>query len=190
MHSPFFAYISRLRYINRWGLMRNTSNENVQEHSHMVSVLAHGLAVIHNEVYGGDIDPGKVAIYALYHDASEIFTGDLPTPVKYKSPDIQDAYKKIEDSAVEKLLQTLPEELQSAFTSALSETDEKTTAFCKMGDKLSAYIKCLEELKAGNAEFNAAATQIKASLDAMQSPELNYFLKHFLPAFSLTLDEL
>lgn len=190
MGSPFFAYISRLRYISRWGLMRNTFTENVQEHSHMVAVLAHALAVIHKDIFGGTIDPGAVTIFALYHDASEIFTGDLPTPVKYQNPDIQLAYKKVEESALRQLLATLPSDLQPSYTNALSQVDEKTLLFVKAADKLSAYVKCLEELKAGNLEFKSASEQIKHSLDTMNVPELDYFMEQFLPAFSLTLDEL
>lgn len=190
MRHAFFAYISRMRYISRWGLMRNTINENIQEHSHMVSVFAHALAVIRRDIYGGTVDPGAVAAAALYHDASEIFTGDLPTPVKYQNPEIQTAYKKIESSATDRLLQTLPSSLQPSFSALLSDTDPETARLVKAADKLSAYVKCLEELKAGNTEFKSAAEQTFCALQALALPELDYFMEQFLPAFSLTLDEL
>ena len=157
MSHSFFAYIARMRYISRWGLMRNTDPENVQEHSHMVAVLAHALAVIRRDKFGGTIDPGHVAAVALYHDAPEIFTGDLPTPVKYANDTIQAAYKAVE---------------------------------AKAADKLSVHLKRLEELKAGNREFQSAAQQTLEALESYHLPELDYFLQEFLPAFSLTLDEL
>ncbi len=189
-HHPFFAYISRMRYISRWGLMRNTVLENIQEHSHMVAILAHALAVIRRELYGGTVDPGAVAALALYHDASEIFTGDLPTPVKYQSPELLEAYRKVEASAAQNLLDMLPEELVAPFSAVLRSEDAESAHLVKAADKLSAYIKCLEELKAGNGEFRSAAEQTYEALEAMELPELSYFMEHFLPAFSLTLDEL
>ncbi len=187
---PFFAYISRMKYIGRWGLMRNTVQENIQEHSHMVAVLAHALAVIRREEFGGTVDPGQVAAVALYHDAAEIFTGDLPTPVKYANPSIQTAYKAVEADAASRLAAMLPQKLRPAFSSLLEETDPEVLALVKAADKLSAHLKCLEELKAGNREFQSAAQQTLAALKSYQLPELDYFLEHFLPAFSLTLDEL
>ena len=190
MSHPFFAYLSRLKYISRWGLMRNNIQENVQEHSHMVAVFAHGLAVIRNEVFGGAVDPGKVAAAALYHDASEIFTGDLPTPVKYQNPEIQSAYKAVEAMASQRLLHMLPDSLREAFSPLLKEEDAEILQLVKAADKLSAYVKCLEELKSGNLEFQSAAEQTLASLQGLSMPELHYFIDHFLPAFSLTLDEL
>ncbi len=190
MSHSFFAYISRMRYINRWGLMRSTVSENIQEHSHMVAVLAHALAVIRNEQYGGTIDPGRVALAALYHDAAEIFTGDLPTPVKYATPSILNAYREVEDTAAQRLLAMLPTTMQPAFETVLGETDPEILHLVKAADKLSAHIKCLEELKSGNVEFRAAAQQTLAALETCHLPELEYFRKEFLPAFSLTLDEL
>lgn len=190
MPQAFFPMISRMRYINRWGLMRNTFLENIQEHSHMVAVLAHALAVIQNERFGGTVDPGQVAVAALYHDASEILTGDLPTPIKYDNPEIQSAYKQVEASAERRLLEMLPLELRPAFAEALSPADGEIRALVKAADKLSAYIKCAEELKAGNAEFKKAAEQTLAALRAMEMEELEWFMEKFLPAFSLTLDEL
>jgi len=190
MAHSFFAYISRMRYISRWGLMRNTCEENVQEHSHMVAVLAHALAVIRRDIFGGTAEPGLVAAAALYHDASEIFTGDLPTPVKYFNPEIRDAYKKVEASAADKLLTMLPAPLRPAYEPLLSESDPDTAQLVKAADKLSAYLKCVEELKAGNLEFKSAAAQTLEALEALHLPELEYFMTQFLPAFSLTLDEL
>lgn len=190
MRSHFFAYISRMRYIPRWALMRNTFPENVQEHSHMVAVLAHALAVIRNEVFDGTIDPGKVSVYALYHDATEIITGDMPTPIKYYNPEISASYKKVECVAAEKLLSLLPDELRPAYRPVLCDEDDEVRRLVKAADKLSAYIKCLEELKAGNLEFKRAAAQTRVGLDAMHLPELDYFMEHCLESFSMTLDEL
>ena len=190
MSHSFFAYIARMRYIGRWGLMRNTVQENIQEHSHMVAVLAHALAVIRRDKFGGTVDPGHVAAVALYHDATEIFTGDLPTPVKYANPDIQAAYKAIEQNAADRLTATLPEELRPSFQGLLTETDPIVTDLVKAADKLSAYLKCLEELKAGNLEFQSAANQTLEALNEYDLPELTYFMEHFLPAVQLTLDEL
>lgn len=190
MPEHFFAYISRMRYIDRWALMRNSQKENVQEHSHMVAVLAHALAVIRRDVFGGEIDPGEAAVAALYHDAPEILTGDLPTPVKYFNPDIQKAYKQVEAVSAEKLLSMLPDELRGAYAPYLNEEPGPVHDLVKAADKLSAYIKCVEELKAGNNEFRQAAEQTMEQLRAARQPELDYFIEHFLGAFSLTLDEL
>ena len=190
MKSHFFAYISRMRYIPRWALMRNSFSENVQEHSHMVAVLAHALAVIRNEVYGGSIDAGQVAVYALYHDATEIITGDMPTPIKYYNPEIKNSYKKVERVAADKLLSLLPEALRETYRPVLYEQDEEIRRLVKAADKLSAYIKCIEELKAGNNEFKRAAEQTYRALADMRLPELDYFLAHCLDSFSMTLDEL
>ena len=187
----FFAYLSRMRYISRWGLMRNTFQENIQEHSHMVAVLAHALAVIRRDVLGKQADPGLAAAAALYHDAPEILTGDLPTPIKYYSPDIRDAYKQVEKVSADKLAAMLPQELRPAFAPLLREDyDPDTRALVKAADKLSAYIKCVEELKAGNAEFRQAAEQTLEALKGYGLPEVDYFMERFLPAFGLTLDEL
>lgn len=190
MTYPFFAYIARMRYIGRWGLMRNTEPENIQEHSHMVAVLAHALAVIRRDRFGGTVDPGRVTAAALYHDASEILTGDLPTPVKYANEKIQAAYKAIEDDAARRLVEMLPQEMQASFSAVLHEEDPEVLALVKAADKLSAHLKCLEELKAGNQEFGSAAEQTRQALKDYQMPELDYFLTHFLPAFSCTLDQL
>ena len=186
----FFAYISRMRYIERWSLMRNALPENIQEHSHMVAVLAHALGIIRRDVFGIPCEPDRCAAAALYHDCSEILTGDLPTPIKYHSPDIMAAYKQVEKIAADKLLATLPETLRSAFSAYVREEDESVHDIVKAADKLSAYIKCIEERKAGNNEFLSAEKQTRAKLDESNMPELKYFLEHFIPAFELTLDEL
>jgi 5'-deoxynucleotidase len=179
-----------MRYIGRWGLMRNSLPENVQEHSHMVAVLAHALAVIGRELFGKTVSPEACAAAALYHDASEILTGDLPTPIKYNNDEIRKSYKDIERAASRRLLDMLPEALRGAFSELLLEADEDVTAYVKAADKLSAYIKCVEERKAGNNEFLSAEAQLLETLEKNPLPELKYFIEHFVPAFELTLDEL
>ncbi|WP_455581915.1 5'-deoxynucleotidase [Dysosmobacter sp.] len=190
MKSHFFAYISRMRFIQRWALMRNTAPENVQEHSHQVAVLAHALAVIRREKFGGETDPGAVAAAALYHDASEILTGDMPTPIKYDNPAIRAAYRDIETVAEGKLIHMLPRELQAVYAPILAPADPEIKRLVKAADKLSAHIKCLEELKAGNLEFREAAVQTRQALERFELPEVDYFLATFLESFSLTLDQL
>ena len=190
MRSHFFAYISRMRFIQRWALMRNTAPENVQEHSHQVAVLAHALAVLRNQKFGGHVDPGAVAVAALYHDASEILTGDMPTPIKYDNPAIRTAYKDVEAVAEHKLLNMLPEELRGVYAPILTVEDPEIEALVKAADKLSAYIKCVEELKAGNNEFREAAAQTRKALEGYGMPEVESFLETFMDSFSLTLDEL
>ena len=186
----FFALLSRMRYIQRWGLMRNTFQENIQEHSHMVAVLAHGLAMIRREVFGGQADPDRCASAALFHDASEILTGDLPTPIKYYNPDIRQAYKQVEKVSAKKLLSMLPPPLQSGYEPLLLESDPEVWQIVKAADKLSAHIKCIEELKAGNQEFASAAEQTRQALVDMHLPELDYFMEHCLDSFTLNLDQL
>lgn len=191
MSDNFFAYISRMRYIGRWSLMRNSMPENIQEHSHMVAVLAHALGVIRRDVLGENCDPNECAAVALFHDCSEILTGDLPTPIKYHSAEISAAYKQVEELACDKLLETLPPELRGAYEPLLTgETQRRLHDIVKAADKLSAYIKCIEERKAGNNEFLSAEKQIRSILDERPLPELRYFMEHFIPAFELTLDEL
>jgi len=191
MRYSFFALISRMKNITRWTLMRNSAVENIQEHSHMVAVIAHALAVISRDVFGKDADPESAAAAALFHDASEIFTGDMPTPIKYFDSEIMSAYKKIETLASQKLLSSLPAQMRNAYKPLLSGShDAGTAALLKAADKLAAYIKCLEELKAGNLEFHQAAQQSLAKLESLQMPEVDYFIGHFIEAFGLTLDEL
>ena len=186
----FFAYINRMRFIQRWSLMRNSYTENIQEHSHQVAILAHALAVLRNEYFGGQVDAGAVAVAALYHDASEILTGDLPTPIKYYNPDIRDAYKQVEAIACRKLTGMLPQRLQDIYAGLLTPADPEVEELVKAADKLSAHIKCLEEQKAGNTEFDSAALQTLDALKAMNSPELEWFLNNCLQAFTLNLDQL
>ena len=187
----FFALISRMKYIGRWGLMRSAIPENVQEHSHEVAVFAHALGVIRRDVFGKDCDVNALATAALYHDASEIFTGDLPTPIKYHSKQITTAYHEVEHLAVSKLLAMLPEEMRPAYVEALTEDPQSEQyKLVKAADKLSAYVKCVNERRAGNDEFRAAEAQTRSALEKMQLPEVDYFLEHFIPAFERPLDEL
>ena len=190
MDSNFFALISRMRYIARWGLMRNALPENIQEHSHMVAVLAHALGVIRRDIFRKPCDVNALATAALYHDASEILTGDLPTPIKYHNAEIMSAYNAVEDLAVQKLLGMLPPELRPIYENILRPADAEVEKLVKAADKLSAYLKCLEELKAGNQEFGSASEQTRQALEDYRMPELDYFREHFLPSYSLTLDEL
>ena len=184
----FYALISRMKNIDRWALMRNFSRENVQEHSHMVAVIAHALALIRRDIFKKPCNAEKAAAAALYHDASEIFTGDMPTPIKYHDSGITEAYKRIEKAADEKLLLSLPEELRGSYGELLAP--EGLEDIIKAADRLSAYIKCIEELKAGNGEFRMAAEQTRKRIEAMRLPEADYFIENFIPAFELTLDEL
>ena len=186
----FFALISRMKNITRWTLMRNSAAENVQEHSHMTAVIAHSLAVIRRDIFGQSADPGQTATAALFHDASEIFTGDMPTPIKYFNPDIMSAYRRIESVAAAKLLSGLPAEMRQSYEPLLSDCGDEVRYLVKAADTLAAYIKCLEELKAGNMEFRLAAEQSLKKLGALEMPEVEYFIENFIPAFELTLDEL
>lgn len=191
MANEFYALLSRMRYITRWGLMRNTFSENIQEHSHQVAVLAHALALIRRDILQLDgPDPDRCAVAALYHDASEILTGDMPTPIKYHNPGIKDAYKQVERLAGQQLLEKLPELLRKSYTHLVLEDDETVLPIVKAADKLSAYIKCVEEQKAGNTEFDSAEKQTMQALKAMALPELDWFIKECLPAFSKDLDQL
>ena len=188
----FFAMMTRMRNITRWGLMRNNITENLTEHSYDTAVTAHALAVIGKEKFGKDIDPGQIAAVALFHDASEIITGDLPTPVKYNNPAIQTAYKSIEQAAADSLLQMLPGELRPSYKVLFDfETDDpQLYRYVKAADKISAYIKCVEELRGGNDEFRRAAIQTREAIAKMAMPEADYYMEQFAPAFSLSLDEL
>ena len=191
MANEFYALMGRMRYITRWGLMRNTFSENIQEHSHQVAVLAHALALIRRDILHLDgPDPDKCAVAALYHDASEILTGDLPTPIKYYNPDIKTAYKQVERIAGERLFNMLPEALRPSYAPLVLEEDEQVTPIVKAADKLSAYIKCVEEQKAGNTEFDSAAKLSLDALKAMALPELDWFMENCLKPFSLNLDQL
>ncbi|MBR7092197.1 MAG: 5'-deoxynucleotidase [Clostridia bacterium] len=191
MSRSFFAFLSRMKYINRWALMRNTRPENICEHSQDVAVLAHALAVLQNKRFGPPVDAGRCVLLALYHDAPEIFTGDLPTPVKYGTPAIQHAYKEIEREAADRLLAMLPEDMQPEYRPWLTEEgilpEEKRLV--KAADKLAALIKCAEELEQGNREFRSAYDATLAAVRRMQLPAADCFVEEFLPAFSRTLDE-
>ena len=191
MANEFYALMGRMRYITRWGLMRNTFSENIQEHSHQVAVLAHALALIRRDILKLEgPDPDKCATAALYHDASEILTGDMPTPIKYYNPDIKDAYKQVEHIAGNRLLELLPPQLRESYAPLVLEEAKDVLPIVKAADKLSAHIKCLEEQKAGNTEFDSAATQTRKALTQMNMPELDWFVEHCLPAFTLNLDQL
>ena len=191
MANEFYALLGRMRYITRWGLMRNSFSENLSEHSYMTAVLAHALALIRREILHLEgPDPDRCAVAALYHDASEILTGDLPTPIKYYNPDIRAAYKQVERVAGERLLDMLPPALRASYEHLVLEDDETVEPIVKAADKLSAHIKCLEEQKAGNTEFDSAASQTWHSMKAMALPELDWFLDNCLGAYTLNLDQL
>ncbi len=191
MANEFYALLGRMRYISRWGLMRNTCPENVQEHSHQVAVLAHALALIRQKILKLDgADPDRCAVAALYHDATEILTGDLPTPIKYYNPGIRTAYKQVERIAGERLLDMLPPQLRDSYAPLVLEDDPKVTPVVKAADKLSAYIKCIEEQNAGNTEFDSAAKQTYQTLKDMALPEVDWFLENCLPGFQMNLDQL
>ena len=191
MANEFYALMGRMRYITRWGLMRNTFSENISEHSHMTAVLAHALALIRRDILNLPTpDPDRCAVAALYHDASEILTGDLPTPIKYYNPDIKEAYKQVERIAGNRLLDMLPPQLRASYEHFVLEDEEDVLPFVKAADKLCAHIKCLEEQKAGNTEFDTAAKQTWESMKNMKRPELDWFLDNCLGVFALNLDQL
>lgn len=193
MTCHFYALIGRMRHIARWGLMRNTQPENLQEHSYMTAVLAHALCLIRREIlHLPAADPDKAAAAALFHDAAEIYTGDLPTPVKYFDPELRAAYRRVEDSSEDRLLSLLPEELRAGYDPLVRGTpdDEDLSTAVRAADKLAAYIKCKEEGRAGNREFAPAAAQTLEKLRALGRPEVEWFLTHCAPSFGLTLDEL
>ena len=187
----FFAYIDRMRYIERWALMRNSVRENIQEHSHQVAVLAHALALIRRDIlHLPTPDPDRCAVAALYHDVSEILTGDMPTPIKYYNPEIKDAYKQVERIAGNRLLDMLPPALRPSYEHLVLEDDKELEPIVKGADKLSAYIKCVEEQKAGNTEFDSAAAVTMQALRALHREEMDWFIDNCLEAFSLNLDQL
>jgi len=193
---PFFALISRMKYIDRWQLMRNSRPENLSDHSMDVAVIAHALSVIANKRFGHSIDSEKAALVGLYHDASEIITGDMPTPVKYYGDEIRDAYKNVENKAVENLLSKIPEDLRDEFEGIFKKESDEEDIYMrhlvKCADKMSAYIKCIEEENEGNSEFRTAKTSTEKVLKDMEEkyPEVRVFVEEFLPAYGKTLDEL
>jgi 5'-deoxynucleotidase len=191
LSSHFFAYISRMKLIKRWSLMRSVIPENIQEHSLQVTMIAHALALINNKYFDDDVDANEIAVLALYHDVGEVVVGDLPTPVKYFNPQIKTAYSEIEQVARQKLLSLLPEDLQEDYLSIFEPPQGKATQLIKAADKISAYIKCVEEISAGNGEFLKAEQSIKKELEKYeQIPEVQYFMLNFLPSFRLTIDEM
>lgn len=190
--SHFYAMMSRMKYINRWGLMNNTRSENISEHSQQVAILAHCLVMIHNKRFGGTLNAERAALLAVFHDATEIITGDMPTPIKYHNRAISDAYKKIEDAAADRLVHFLPADFQKDYEAVIKQTaagDEALRPFVKAADRFSALIKCVDELRMGNDEFRKAKETIEASIHAMQLPEAEVFFEEFMPSFYLALDE-
>lgn len=191
MGYEFYAFTDRMKYIKRWQLMRSVRDENIMEHSQQVAMFAHALAIINNEVCGGDADPEKTVLYALYHECSEVMTGDLPTPIKYFNNSIHGAYKQLEVRACDKLLSTLPDKMRLKISPFVNPDENSYEyALMKAADRLSAYVKCLEELRCGNSEFSKAKKSIEEDLRSRKMPEVDYFFKNFIPAVSLTLDEL
>lgn len=192
MSANFFALLYRMKYISRWGLMRNSRTENISEHSLETAIIAHGLAIMRNKRFGGDVNPERVALLALFHDVSETITGDLPTPVKYFNSDISASYKQVEYIALEKLLTMLPDDMREDYRDILIPTDAdgEVMKLVKAADKLSALLKCIEEESAGNGEFALAKQGTLEAIKALNIPEAEEFIKEFLPAYKLTLDEL
>ncbi len=191
MKYDFFAYLNRMKHIKRWALMRSNVEENIMEHTEQVSVVAHALATIKNVYFNGNVDILKVVLYAQYHETSEVITGDLPTPIKYFNKEINVAYKDIEKGASLKLLETLPDEIRKEYEQyVLPDEDSEEYKIMKCADKISAYIKCLEEVKWGNSEFVKAKETILKDLKKCEREEVKYFIKNVLPKYELTLDEL
>lgn len=189
--SSFFAFLKRMRFINRWSLMRNTETENIQEHSLEVAMVAHNLAALKNEYFGGNLDVNKVAVIALYHEVSEIFTGDMPTPIKYFDPKLRSLYGEVETLAQEKMLSTLPKRLQAVYKPYIVDAETLPEwPIVKAADTLSAYMKCVNELHAGNDEFKEAHDTILAKLKALDMPEVDMFIEEYVPALSQSLDQL
>lgn len=188
----FFAYVSKLKYIFRWGLKRNVEPENVKEHSFDVAVIAHALANIRNHYFGGNVDANQVCVVALFHDASEVLTGDLPGPIKYFNPRLAEAYKQVEQAAEEKLISMLPPEMQTTYAPYISHghVSDEVAKLVKAADMIAAYIKVMQEVDAGNHEFTVARQRVEKHFEKMAMPEVAYFLENFLPSFRLTLDEL
>ncbi len=191
-NSHFFAMLSRMKFINRWGLMYNTNSENISEHSLQTAMFTHCMILMHNREYSDDLNAERGALLAMYHDTSEIITGDLPTPVKYYDPDIRDAYKRVEVYAEDRLLSLLPDYLRSYYTDIIhyNEKDKQLWKYVKAADKISAITKCIEEIKIGNTEFTDAYQSLTASFKEMDMPVAQKFYEEFVPSFKLTLDKL
>ncbi|MBO7912163.1 5'-deoxynucleotidase [Vibrio splendidus] len=190
--SHFFAHLARMKLIQRWPLMRSISSENISEHSLQVAFVAHALALIKNKKFDGQLNPEHIALLGMYHDTSEVLTGDLPTPVKYYNPDIAQEYKKIEAAAEQRLLSMLPEEFRDDFAPFLisGTASKEEQSIVKQADTICAYLKCLEELSAGNHEYEQAKRRLEETLEQRKSPEMDYFLTTFAPSFELSLDEI
>jgi 5'-deoxynucleotidase len=190
--SHFFAYLARMRFIGRWGLMHSTRPENIQEHSLRVALIAHALAVVRNRLFGGGVSADRLAVLGLYHDAAEVLTGDLPRPVKYFNPEIETSYRRIEAVAREKLLAMVPDPLRADYVALFRQEAASAVEqeLVKAADKLCAYMKCLEEVTAGNREFVEAEKTLRQTIEAIDLPEVRYFVTTFVPSFRLTLDEL
>ena len=190
-NNHFYAMLSRMKFINRWGLMRNTKNENICEHSLEVAFIAHALGIINNQEFGGNINAERLAILGMYHDVTEIVTGDMPTPVKYYNPIIRNAYKEVENVAKDALLSGLPEKMRKEYDSVLMEStaEEELWKYVKAADKISALVKCIEEKRMGNTDFEKAEISILMVIEKMDMPEVKYFMENFIPAYKLTLDE-
>lgn len=186
----FYGMLARMKYINRWGLMRNTINENIAEHSLEVAIIAHALAVIANTRFHKNLNAEHIAMMGIMHDTTEIITGDLPTPIKYYAPEIRDAYKKVENIAAHQLLSEIPKDMQDSYRDILIEDDSVEWKYVKAADKMSAYIKCIEEKNMGNTDFEKAQETIKRSLDEMNMEEIKVFIDEFLPSYTMTLDEI
>lgn len=186
----FFAYLSRLKFIRRWGLMRSTQPENDAEHSLQVAMIAHGIAVMGRDRYGREVDPEHVLALAVYHDATEVITGDLPTPVKYHSPELRASYKQLEAMASRRLIAMLPQDMQKEFAPYLAEGEDYAHQLVKAADRISAYIKCVEEKRSGNQEFDAAGENVLRAIQQINLPEVQDFMAEFVPSYALTLDEL
>ena len=187
----FYAYLNRMKDIKRWSLMHSIREENIMEHSQAVAVIAHALGLINNKILGGSADVNKIVLLAQYHEVGEVITGDLPTPIKYFNPEIRTAYKDLEKTACERILDMLPEELKDEYEKYILP-DESTYEYklVKGADRLAAYLKCVEEVKLGNSEFKKAKATIIKDITKMALPEVDYYLKNFAPAYELTLDEL
>ncbi len=187
--SNFFAMLWRMKHIYRWGLMRNIRQESLCEHSFDTAVIAHALCLIKNRRFGGSIDANKAAVAAMFHDSSEIITGDLPTPVKYHDPEIKAAYKKLEAVAADRLISYLPDDMSDSYREILSQQDDETMEIIKAADKIAALIKCIEEEKMGNTEFRDAELTLRRTIEDMHMPEADCFIKEFLPGFFMSLDK-
>lgn len=190
-NNHFYAMLSRMKYINRWGLMRNTMTENISEHSQEVALVAHALGVINNEEFGGSINAERLAVMGIYHDATEIITGDMPTPVKYYNPIIRNAYREVENVAKDELLKGLPEKYRKHYDLLLTESEEEKELwkFVKAADKICAYLKCIEEKRMGNCDFERAEASILEAIEQLAMPEVDFFVENYLPAYKMTIDE-